>query len=247
MLRFFRLIRRKLIEEQKTRQYMYYAIGEIFLVVIGILIALQINNWNEDRKDQILERNYIELLIRDLQVDSTKLVELVHTSDTTVYSKNKILAYQTGEIEKTDSLSFFFLRAVFTAIEQFVPNKGAIEEIQNAGGLSLIKDEDLRSQILEMYNDYDRFNKNVAQYHLDNILRIRELVYEKANGSLFINFQEYNEETMERLARDSDIRNRLINNWAVTYNRSLKRVSEVNAETLQKCELYLKTLNKSGD
>ncbi|MFN1835213.1 DUF6090 family protein [Balneola sp. MJW-20] len=50
MLRFFRLIRKKLIEESRVRQYVYYAIGEIFLVVIGILIALQINNWNEERQ-----------------------------------------------------------------------------------------------------------------------------------------------------------------------------------------------------
>ena len=52
MLRFFRLIRKKLVEEQKVRQYTWYALGEIFLVVIGILIALQINNWNEERKNR---------------------------------------------------------------------------------------------------------------------------------------------------------------------------------------------------
>jgi uncharacterized protein YlxW (UPF0749 family) len=49
MLKFFRTIRKKLIEEDIVRKYLLYAIGEIMLVVIGILIALQVNNWNEER------------------------------------------------------------------------------------------------------------------------------------------------------------------------------------------------------
>jgi len=52
MIRFFRTIRKKLIEEDNVRKYLLYAIGEILLVVIGILIALQVNNWNEERKDE---------------------------------------------------------------------------------------------------------------------------------------------------------------------------------------------------
>jgi hypothetical protein len=47
MLKFFRTIRKKLIEQNNVRKYMLYAIGEILLVVIGIFIALQVNNWNE--------------------------------------------------------------------------------------------------------------------------------------------------------------------------------------------------------
>lgn len=52
MLKFFHTIRKKLIEEDNTRKYLLYAIGEILLVVIGILIALQINNWNQERKER---------------------------------------------------------------------------------------------------------------------------------------------------------------------------------------------------
>ena len=57
MIKFFRKIRQNLISEGKTGKYLKYAIGEIILVVIGILIALQINNWNEVRKDKIAELN----------------------------------------------------------------------------------------------------------------------------------------------------------------------------------------------
>ena len=63
MIKFFRKIRQKLLAENKISKYLIYAFGEIILVVIGILIALQINNWNEGRKDQIrLKNHYKELL-----------------------------------------------------------------------------------------------------------------------------------------------------------------------------------------
>ncbi|MFT7066002.1 MAG: hypothetical protein ACJAUO_001580, partial [Sediminicola sp.] len=55
MIKFFRKIRQKMLTENKFSKYLLYAIGEIILVVIGILIALSINNWNENRKESNLE------------------------------------------------------------------------------------------------------------------------------------------------------------------------------------------------
>ena len=57
MIKFFRHIRQNLIMENKTGKYLKYAVGEIVLVVIGILIALQVNNWNENRKTEIKIKN----------------------------------------------------------------------------------------------------------------------------------------------------------------------------------------------
>lgn len=66
MIRFFRSIRQRLLEENRFTRYMLYAIGEIILVVVGILIALQINNWNEDRKLRHKQVDLINALILDL-------------------------------------------------------------------------------------------------------------------------------------------------------------------------------------
>lgn len=73
MLRFFRAIRKKLIEKDKVRKYLLYAIGEIILVVIGILIALQVNSWNEDRKKLILRKNYSRALLSDFKSDTLRI------------------------------------------------------------------------------------------------------------------------------------------------------------------------------
>ena len=70
MIKFFRHIRQNLIMENKTSKYLKYAIGEIVLVVIGILIALQINNWNEERKAKLSENQTLKNFVQDLKSDS---------------------------------------------------------------------------------------------------------------------------------------------------------------------------------
>lgn len=77
MIKFFRKIRKKLAAENKPMKYLRYAIGEILLVVVGILIALQINNWNENRKERLTEIKYLKNLRYDLQNDSTDLIEFI--------------------------------------------------------------------------------------------------------------------------------------------------------------------------
>lgn len=74
MIKLFRNIRQNLLEEGKTSRYFKYAIGEIILVVIGILIALQINNWNENRKDQNRLLNIYSLIYNDIENDKQELI-----------------------------------------------------------------------------------------------------------------------------------------------------------------------------
>lgn len=73
MIQFFRHLRKTLLMENKTSRYFKYAIGEIILVVIGILIALQINNWNENQKKAKIKQSYIQNLITDITKDTIQL------------------------------------------------------------------------------------------------------------------------------------------------------------------------------
>ena len=73
MIKFFRKIRQNLLSEGKTGKYLKYAFGEIILVVFGILIALQINNWNEERKDRIKEQVILKQLQEDYQANLSRI------------------------------------------------------------------------------------------------------------------------------------------------------------------------------
>ena len=86
MIKFFRQIRFKLMNENKTSRYFKYAIGEIVLVVIGILIALQINNWNEGRKTKQQAQNYKKTIVNDLALDTVAINALIKR--TKIYKKN---------------------------------------------------------------------------------------------------------------------------------------------------------------
>ncbi|MBN4047048.1 hypothetical protein JYU05_00720 [bacterium AH-315-P13] len=73
MIKFFRIIRKELMEQNKTSKYLKYAIGEILLVVIGILIALSINNWNESRKLHLADIEFLKNLKTELSLDTIAL------------------------------------------------------------------------------------------------------------------------------------------------------------------------------
>jgi hypothetical protein len=81
MIKFFRHIRKSLLMENKTSKYFKYAVGEIVLVVLGILIALQINNWNEVRLNKKKEINYVNRLIEDLVSDTLMISEQISASN----------------------------------------------------------------------------------------------------------------------------------------------------------------------
>ena len=73
MIKFFRNIRQRLLSENRVDKYLIYALGEIVLVIVGILIALQINDWNDHRKNEILFKTYRTNLIKNLVKDSVNL------------------------------------------------------------------------------------------------------------------------------------------------------------------------------
>ncbi|MBO6881385.1 hypothetical protein [Winogradskyella sp.] len=75
MIKFFRHIRHSLINENRTKKYLLYAVGEIILVVIGILIALQINNWNQNRINRIAEKDIIRKLNKDFKINKKAIEE----------------------------------------------------------------------------------------------------------------------------------------------------------------------------
>lgn len=81
MIKFFRRIRHNLLTEGKTGRYFKYALGEIVLVVIGILIALNINNWNEERKDQNKLLKIYNLVYNDIRNDKKELINNVDYFD----------------------------------------------------------------------------------------------------------------------------------------------------------------------
>ncbi|UCD62502.1 MAG: hypothetical protein JSV59_11160 [Flavobacteriaceae bacterium] len=156
MINFFRRIRKKLADDNKPLKYMRYAIGEILLVVIGILIALQINNWNEEQKEYILEREYLKGIKDDLAQDVVQATAIVN-SITPKLNIIKFLepgfnlspSYKTKNIDTT-SIDFINL---FERNVSFRSTRGSYSSLIADGKANLTKNRILFQKIQRIYDE----------------------------------------------------------------------------------------------
>jgi len=136
------------METGKTGKYFKYAIGEIILVMVGILLALQVNNWNEIRKERAKELSYLERLKENLLVDKNQFESNVEFYNQVFDYGNSAISYSNGEDLGTTS-NWEVLVAFFHAsqIWPIIPTASTYDELKSSGELSLIQSDDLRSNL----------------------------------------------------------------------------------------------------
>ena len=149
MIKFFRQIRYNLMKQNKTSQYFKYAIGEIVLVVIGILIALSINNWNEARKSSAFEEEILTQVKANLIKDKLSLEDISLSFQNAILSSNKILESQWSAQDK-DSLKFWLADVIM--FDRFQPLTNAYEVLKSKG-LDQVKNKELRFLLGTYYDD----------------------------------------------------------------------------------------------
>ena len=137
MIKIFRHIRKRMLTENKTSKYLLYAIGEIVLVVIGILIALQINNWNEGRKDRIQEQVLLEQLHKEFNSNLVQLDEKIGIRNSIITGSSKLFEYiDDPALRQNDSIvkytSVIGLAATFDPIANDLIPSGKLQLISNS-------------------------------------------------------------------------------------------------------------------
>ncbi len=151
MIKFFRHIRRSLIQENKMGKYFKYAIGEILLVVIGILIALQINNWNENNKERQTEMTYLKSLKTEFTANLNTLNTSISKCDALANQLNEILTF--FEKSKLDSLSSMYIsQSLGNTLRygvNFNPTMAVQTELISSGNLKQISNNELRQRIAD--------------------------------------------------------------------------------------------------
>jgi hypothetical protein len=165
MINFFRRFRQQLLSENKFSKYFIYAIGEIILVVIGILIALQINNWNESRKIKNQEIIYLQDLKNDFTFDIETLQGRVSDNNERVRNIDTILTLISSKkvFTEQDEMLLANMTTVLFGESYFIPEKGTINQIQSSSSGSFIKNKTLRDLIFRYYSNAERIEKNMEQ------------------------------------------------------------------------------------
>ncbi len=152
MFRFFRSIRHKLINENKTVRYLKYAVGEIVLIMVGIFLAIQLNNWNEGRKDRIEEREILTILKSEVKMGIETLPRRIDNVQSKLDSLARVAAVFNGI--PVDDHRAFLADIVDASNYGFGhPNlqSTSFEEYRNSGKLSIIQNRILRDNIIDYY------------------------------------------------------------------------------------------------
>ncbi len=147
MIKLFRNIRRKLLSEGKTNNYLKYAIGEIILVVIGILIALQINNWNQNRIENNRARTLLKNMVQDLATDTLMLNRNI--ANYKFQSNNCIKLLNDSLFVNTKADSLYYMLPLNQA--GLLLTTQAFDKINNASLTSLLGSSELDQSISEYY------------------------------------------------------------------------------------------------
>ena len=156
MITLFRRMRQKFIESGNITRYILYAVGEILLVVIGILIALQVNNWNEERKNIAQAEKHLETLKLNLEDDLAQAKNLLLETETAIEYAN-IFFEQFKTLRPLDnSVQMYLIYLMFE--REIEVNENGMNALAGTNGLSFVN-EQLQAKLLEYYRHIEQLNR----------------------------------------------------------------------------------------
>ncbi len=205
MLKFFRTFRSNFSTGKKSNNYFLYGIGEVLLIVFGILIALQIDNWNEYQKDRTFEKSILKDIQNSLKEDVIQLKGSEQRAGRMLGAIKQLLTLP----EYQDSLNLEFMYALWYGLT-FEPRTSAFENLRNEG-FHVISDVQLRKSLINHFDyDYrrqvDLWEKEInrdREYRLDFVRQ--NFNFEEPNGKSRIIPKNY-----EHLVTSTEFRNILM-------------------------------------
>ena len=213
MIKFFRKIRQNLLAEGRTGKYLKYAFGEIILVVIGILIALQINNWNEQRKTENKGKEYIHEIYKELKIEISN-IDLILNSLSNQYNgtENVLSVFESESKEIEDTVQF--TKDYWSTTRLFIVERdlNTFDKLKSSGQSILLKNDSLSNLLDRFYKDFDirilNFKEFPIQIRMDlrresfPIGSMKDFNYENENSKLtrtYINEYLNNNKVYEHL------------------------------------------------
>ena len=181
MIKFFRKIRYDLMEKNKTGKYLKYAIGEIILVVIGILIALQINNWNEKRLEANQEKITLSNLNEEFQDNLRDLDSINAKLSNTIGNMEYLFAMFNKEESQYASTTLDSIISKVLTSPTWKPSEFVLNDLKNSSGLSKLRNKELKKLLFQWTRYYNEMKEMTMQTEKTSIDIVEFL---KIHGSL---------------------------------------------------------------
>ncbi len=242
MIRIFRILRQRLIAENRVGRYLLYAVGEILLVVIGILIALQVNNWNETRKLREYELNILREIQTGLIATRAEVLTAIQEDRRWRACNYKILEYLDQRKPYDPELDQCFGSYYWSATIQLTTS--AYDELK-VRGIELISNPDLRRELTEMFDSkFDVVKSEVevwdSQLLSSTIYPLHTQLFRKYYPEDWQVFQDEFARPLdyEGLYTNDTYKNLLaeiisLRNYSITINESLEQDLEVLIGTIE--------------
>jgi hypothetical protein len=200
---FFNKIRKDEIKADGLKRYMLYAVGEIVLVVLGILIALQIDNWNDIRKERLQELKYLENIQSDILSEITNNKQMkdlrqkkAGAASEMLFRKNPVGIDEIVELEKTWILVYFWTT--------YIPKNNVFKELSSSGHLNEITNDSIKFYLLDLDKRYTDI------HHLEQHMRreYEEYLYDPAiHNTELLNFYDFKNMTLREKEKIIDTTN----------------------------------------
>lgn len=176
--------------DNRPSKYLLYAVGEIFLVVIGILIALQINNQNDLRKERIKELHYLSNIKTDLEFNVAEMDRYLESRTNDIAAAKRVLAHFEGK-PITDYAAFNADCVQIYEWQKFWQNDNTFQELVNSGNLALISNEAIKISLLDLESLYKKLKSEEDHYRFDSEIAIYEPLYEIMDINPLVSSYEY--------------------------------------------------------
>ena len=180
----FRQLRERFLKEGQIGKYLIYALGEIILIVAGILIALQISAWNEARRNAKLEIYYLNRIAAELNMDIERFIRSQNINEE---NSKKIREYITilNSPDSSDELLVTAHRNLwregYVTYNRFSYSSTAFDELISTGNLRVITDSDLRVMITNHYRNFE--NRSLTQTSNEDRINSRSYLVERVNNN----------------------------------------------------------------
>ena len=158
MFRFFRSTRQTLLNENKTLKYMKYAVGEVVLIMVGIFLALQLNNWNKGRKQEQDRQELIENLKADFQANLILLEDTVQLAEGIIEKMQRFLALSAGENNHLSIAEIKLLGKGAYSGFRYQPALPSYEAAVATGLIALIRSSTLNRLFIQFEQSSSTFN-----------------------------------------------------------------------------------------
>jgi len=233
MIKFFRKIRQNMLSEGKSLKYLKYAIGEIVLVVIGILIALQINNWNESRKNGTKEKEYLEGIKTDLEIDVKYIDHFLPLYESRMQRFSALDTLVKVRSTKIFEIDVAEISNLTKQMGTIYPRNGSYSSLISDNSTGLITNKDLLKQVKGLY-EYHYVRVLLLGQELDDI---STQIQWETRLDFRQNLSGYTFEDFDKLFADLGILDRNVRK----YNRRLYSLKE---DINKRIELIKEELNK---